>query len=187
VTRQALAGWEAADGDVALSTLEKWARALDLDITLTPTQRTPTLTDSSGSPVSLRTLSCHITVVGPNRPHVLAALAADCGGMSVRSIGGLIGDPYDDLELASLMSDLEARKASPAVIVTELTGDESRYEMVVELLGRARANGVVAMIGADRLEDVPAIILQNAALTLCCDGSETLSDLDGNRWYLTNH
>lgn len=186
VTRQALAGWEAADGDVTLATVDKWANALDLEVALIPSRRVPILTDSSGMPVPVKTLSMSVIVVGPNRSHVLEALSADCGGTPVRSLGGLIGKPFGDLELTSFMSDLKAFKAAPAVVVTELTGDELRYELVVEMLGRARSNRIKVLIGADRFEDIPTNIVENTALTLCCDGSKTLADTDGNRWHLTN-
>ena len=186
VTRQALAGWEAADGDVTLATVDKWANALDLEVALIPSRRVPILTDSSGMPVPAKTLSSHAIVVGPNRSHVLTALSADCGGIPVRSLGGLIGKPFDDLEFTSFMSDLKAFRGAPTVVVAEII-DRQAYMMLMELLGHARSNGIRVLIGADRFEDIPAAMIQNTALALCCDGSETLSDTDGNRWYLTKH
>ena len=186
VTRQALAGWEAADGDVTLTTVDKWANALDLEVALIPSRRLPILTDSSGMPVPAKTLSSHVIVVGPNRSHVLTALSADCGGIPVHSLGGLIGKPFDDLEFTSFMSDLKAFRGAPTVVVTEITNVHTPT-MLFELLGYARSNRVRVLIGADRYEDIPAVMIPNTALTLLCDGSKTLSDIDGNRWYLTNH
>lgn len=183
VTRQAFAGWEAADGGVTLATLDKWANALDLEIALIPTQGIPTLTDSSGMSVPAKTLSAHVIVVGPNRAHALAALSADCGGVPVRSIGGLTGKPYDDRELATFMSDLKEFKAGAAVVMVEII-DGQADAVLLGLLRYARSNGVRVLIGAERFEDIPAAVAQNTALTLYCDGSETLSDKDGNKWYL---
>jgi hypothetical protein len=44
----------------------------------------------------------------------------------------------------------------------------------------------VTLIGAETLDDVPALVVQNTTLHLYAGSDGSLVDLDANRWCLTN-
>jgi len=136
------------------------------------------------NPVPSKVLSMHAAVSGPCRGDVLASLAEGYKDLPVLSLGGLVGEPLGEQQTADLLDNLSKFTASAAVIVTEFSTDQKHYEMIVNIIRYARANGVGVLIGAETLDDIPEDILNNVALNLYAGADGSVVEQDNNLWSL---
>lgn len=183
VSRQAVAAWEASDGGVTLSTAAGWAAALGMSLSLAPVGGArPVLLDSDGRLVSWRTLSMHAVVSGPARAGALEALANSAGGLPVTSL--VLDSPAARAEAARLVESLSRLELEPTVLVIE-AGEQTDVdlELVLAVLSRARASGVVVLVGLG--ESPVGELWQNTALRLHAALDGMITSDDGNVWSIS--
>jgi len=104
----------------------------------------------------------------------------------VRSLGGPIGVPLDESQVADLLAALAAYTAAPAIVVAEVTGDARQTATLNELLSHGRSNEIVVLLGAETIDQVDSSLAQNTALTLVSAQDGSLTDSDGNAWSLSD-
>lgn len=198
VTRQMVSHLESSGADIQLSTLSRWAHALNLAVTLTAPRTTFLLTAADGTLATANRLAMHAAVDGPDRNRAVTALANCRPGARIAQFGPSPGAELVHAHETLTAHDLEhlPQRLSQAahapldtpgphwVLLLDLdAADGNHHGTAQAVLARARSAGWVVIAHSRKPIDTPTLTRNTAYRLHAANG--TVTDMDGTAWTIT--